>query len=156
MRFPRRPEILFHAEMYPDGSCLKPRTSTLRKFRRFRHFRYSQQLTIKLSCRIFCSCRHRQLNMVNSDDLRRAGGEVCVCGVSSEKAADVHQFTWNIGKNILDEIAKVFLNSVGDVKWFACRNSENVVIVHAVFDLFEEPDRFGIDDSARWDRETCQ
>jgi len=64
MRFPRRPEILLHAEMDTETTILEPASAMPRQVFRLRNFGQTEQRAIEGPRFIFATSRHRELNVM--------------------------------------------------------------------------------------------
>src|SRR4029079_532818 len=68
MRLARGTKFGIHAEMDPDVAPLEPRATALAEFWRFHDLGDSEQPPVELARSLLAARRHRELNMVDSDD----------------------------------------------------------------------------------------
>jgi hypothetical protein len=68
VRLPGRPEVGFNAEVYSEGSCLEPGTTSFLQVRRLLYLWDSEHSRIETPSAVFTAGRHRKLNVMYSDD----------------------------------------------------------------------------------------
>src|SRR3954452_9709883 len=65
MRLACRTKLRLHAQMDLHAAALKPASTTFRQLGRFRDFRHTQQIPIKLPRTVLRARRHSKLHMIN-------------------------------------------------------------------------------------------